>query len=60
MLVLWAALASGESRWLAPRANEHLTTNLRLMAKLGARTRLDGTSATIEGIALPPPTRNRR
>jgi RNA 3'-terminal phosphate cyclase (ATP) len=60
MLVLWAALASGESRWLAPHATEHLATNLWLMAKLGARTRLDGNCAVIEGLSLAPPRAGSR
>jgi RNA 3'-terminal phosphate cyclase (ATP) len=57
MLVLWSALANGESRWIAPRATEHLTTNLWLMEKLGARTRLEGTRAVVDGVSLPPPRR---
>jgi RNA 3'-terminal phosphate cyclase (ATP) len=59
MLVLWAALAAGESRWLAPRPTEHLTTNLWLMSRLGARTRLEGTCAIVEGISHPPPRARR-
>jgi RNA 3'-terminal phosphate cyclase (ATP) len=59
MLVLWAALATGESRWLAPRATDHLTTNLWLMSELGARARLEGTWAVVEGLSLPPPTQRR-
>jgi RNA 3'-terminal phosphate cyclase (ATP) len=59
MLVLWAALAGGESRWLAPRATEHLVTNLWLMGRLGARTRLEGTRAVVEGISHPPPRARR-
>jgi RNA 3'-terminal phosphate cyclase (ATP) len=59
MLVLWAALAGGESRWLAPRATEHLATNLWLMSRLGARTRLEGTGAVVEGISHPPPRARR-
>jgi RNA 3'-terminal phosphate cyclase (ATP) len=55
MLVLWAALAGGESRWLAPRATEHLTTNLWLVSELGAIARLEGTRAVVSGLSLPPP-----
>lgn len=55
MLVLWAALANGESRWRAPGATDHLTTNLWLMGRFGARTRLEGPWATVEGLALAPP-----
>lgn len=57
MLVLWAALASGESRWRAPSATDHLTTNLWLLSELGARTRLEGTWAIVEGLSLDPPRR---
>ena len=55
MLVLWAALANGESRWLAPRATDHLTTNLWLVSEFGARARMEGRTAVVEGISLPPP-----
>jgi RNA 3'-terminal phosphate cyclase (ATP) len=60
MLVLWAALARGESRWLAPRATDHLTTNLWLMSELGARARLEGTLAVVEGLSLTPPVPAQR
>jgi RNA 3'-terminal phosphate cyclase (ATP) len=56
MLVLWAALADGESRWLAPGATGHLTTNLWLVSELGARARLEGTMAIVEGLSLRPPS----
>lgn len=56
MLVLWASLASGESRWRAPRPTEHLATNLWLMTRLGAQTRLEGDWAVVEGISHPPPS----
>jgi len=55
MLVLWAALAGGESRWLAPRATEHLTTNIWLVSELGAIARLEGTRVVVSGLSLPPP-----
>lgn len=55
MIVLWAALADGESRWRAPDATDHLTTNLWLVSEFGARARLDGSTAVVEGISLPPP-----
>jgi RNA 3'-terminal phosphate cyclase (ATP) len=54
MLVLWAALASGESRWWAPSATDHLRTNLWLMSKLGVQSRVEGTRAFVEGLALAP------
>ena len=54
MLVLWATLAGGESRWRAPGATDHLTTNLWLMSRFGARTRLDGPWAVVEGLGLEP------
>jgi RNA 3'-terminal phosphate cyclase (ATP) len=53
MLVLWAALASGESRWRAPDATDHLTTNLWLVSLFGASTRLEGGWAVVDGISLP-------
>lgn len=56
MLVLWAALAAGESRWRAPRVSDHLVTNLWLVGQLGARTSLDGEAVAVEGLALDPPT----
>jgi hypothetical protein len=55
MLVLWAALAAGESRWRAPEATDHLTTNLWLVSLFGATTRLDGAWAAVDGLAILPP-----
>jgi RNA 3'-terminal phosphate cyclase (ATP) len=55
MLVLWTALAAGESRWRVPRATDHLTTNLWLVSELGARARMEEHRAVVEGLALPPP-----
>lgn len=55
MVVLWAALAAGESRWLTPHATDHLTTNLWLVSELGARARIDDHQAIVGGLALPPP-----
>ncbi|HEU4463610.1 MAG TPA: RNA 3'-terminal phosphate cyclase, partial [Gemmatimonadota bacterium] len=55
MLVPWAAFARGESLWRAPRATEHLTTNLWLVSELGTRVRLDGATAVVEGLSLPAP-----
>lgn len=57
MLVLWAALANGESRWRAPAATDHLTTNLWLMSEFGARARVEGTWAIVDGLSLDPPRR---
>jgi RNA 3'-terminal phosphate cyclase (ATP) len=54
MLVLWAALAKGESRWRAPAATDHLTTNLWLVSLFGAATRLDRTWAVVDGIGILP------
>ena len=55
MIVLWAALAQGQSRWIAPCATDHLTTNLWLVSELGAKAWLEETTAVVEGVSLPPP-----
>lgn len=55
MLVLWAALAAGESRWRAPAVTEHLRTNLWLVEELGARVRLEGREVVVDGLAIEPP-----
>ena len=52
MLVVFAALASGASRYLAPRVTEHLETNLWLVERFGARTRLTGAEVRIDGIGF--------
>jgi RNA 3'-terminal phosphate cyclase (ATP) len=49
-LVLFAALARGTTRYLAPRSTQHLDTNLWLANRFGARVRYDGRIVEIEGI----------
>ena len=53
-LVPFAALAAGTSRWHAPGPSEHLTTNLWLAERFGARAGLRGGEVTIEGLGLAP------
>jgi RNA 3'-terminal phosphate cyclase (ATP) len=50
-LVPFAALADGTSTWIAPRETEHLTTNLWLAERFGARTRLRDGRVEVEGVA---------
>jgi len=50
-LVPFAALAAGGSAWIAPRETEHLTTNLWLAERFGARTELRGGRVEVEGVA---------
>jgi len=52
MLVVFAALASGSTCYIAPRVTEHLETNLWLVERFGARTRLTGTEVRIDGIGF--------
>jgi RNA 3'-terminal phosphate cyclase (ATP) len=49
-LVPFAALAAGRSAWLAPQRTDHLTTNLWLAERFGARVRLDARRVEVEGI----------
>jgi RNA 3'-terminal phosphate cyclase (ATP) len=49
-LVLFAALAAGQSRWLAPRLTEHLTTNLWLVERFGAKVERDGCAIRVQGL----------
>ena len=54
MLVLFAALAAGETRYVAPRVTEHVETNLWLVERFGARATREGTRIRIEGIGFAP------
>jgi RNA 3'-terminal phosphate cyclase len=54
MVVPFAALAVGESAWRSPAPTEHLETNLWLVEHFGAGSLLDGSGATVRGIALAP------
>ena len=49
-LIIYAALAGGATEYIIPRPTEHVDTNLWLMAKLGARARLEGNTLRIEGL----------
>ena len=49
-LVLFAALAAGTTRYLAPALTDHLHTNLWLAEQFGARARLTGRCVQVEGI----------
>jgi RNA 3'-terminal phosphate cyclase (ATP) len=51
-LVFFAALAHGASRWVAPRATEHLRTNLALAERFGVRTGLANGVVAVEGLGL--------
>jgi RNA 3'-terminal phosphate cyclase (ATP) len=50
-LVLFAALAAGESAYRVPRTTEHLTTNLWLAERFGAKAELDGARVVVQGLA---------
>jgi RNA 3'-terminal phosphate cyclase (ATP) len=56
-LLLFAPLARGTTRFVAPRETEHLLTNLWLAESFGARTRRRGLRVEVEGLGLerPPP-----
>jgi RNA 3'-terminal phosphate cyclase (ATP) len=51
-LVLFAALAAGSSRYVAPHVTEHMETNLWLAREFGARVEREGTRVGVEGLAL--------
>jgi RNA 3'-terminal phosphate cyclase (ATP) len=53
-LVPFAALAAGASTWTPPRETEHLTSNLWLAERFGARAALRGGRVEIEGLARRP------
>ena len=50
-LVPFAALAAGASTWVAPHATDHLTTNLWLAERFGARVALRNGRVEVEGVA---------
>ncbi|MDX1624670.1 MAG: RNA 3'-terminal phosphate cyclase [Gemmatimonadota bacterium] len=49
MLVLFAALATGESRWPVPRVTDHLRTNLRLIDRFGIGGGIENGIVRVEG-----------
>ncbi len=54
-IILFAALAGGETRYRIPAMTDHVESNLRLVeAILGARTAREGTVIAVEGIGLKP------
>jgi RNA 3'-terminal phosphate cyclase (ATP) len=54
-LVLFAALADGETRYRIPMITDHIESNLWIVeTMLGARTVRDGNILTIVGIGLKP------
>jgi RNA 3'-terminal phosphate cyclase (ATP) len=60
-LILFAALAEGETSYRIPMPTEHVESNLWLVeTMLGARTARDGNVVTIVGIGLAPPGHSRR
>ncbi len=55
-LILFAALAAGETRYRIPMMTDHVESNLWLVETiLGARTAREGNVVSIEGIGLGPP-----
>jgi RNA 3'-terminal phosphate cyclase (ATP) len=52
-LVVFAALARGESRWIPARPTPHLDSNLWLVEHFGARVRREGRSVGVIGIGRP-------
>jgi RNA 3'-terminal phosphate cyclase (ATP) len=54
-LILFAALAAGQTEYLIPQVTEHVQSNLWLVEEiLGARTDLQGNHLKINGIGLKP------
>jgi RNA 3'-terminal phosphate cyclase (ATP) len=51
-LVLFAALASGTSSYRAPRATEHLATNLWLAERFGAKVEREGSRVRVQGLGV--------
>ncbi len=49
-LIIYGALARGATEYLIPRLTEHVDTNLWLVEKLGAQTRIEGNKLRIEGL----------
>jgi RNA 3'-terminal phosphate cyclase (ATP) len=51
-LVIFAALANGTSRYIAPRETAHLATNLWLIGQFGARGAVVRRQVVVDGLAL--------
>jgi RNA 3'-terminal phosphate cyclase (ATP) len=54
MLVIFASLAAGTSRYTAPLVTPHLETNIHLVEQFGASTSLDGTQVSVRGTGRVP------
>ncbi|MBI4303695.1 MAG: RNA 3'-phosphate cyclase [Chloroflexi bacterium] len=50
-LIIYATLASGTTEYIVPRITEHVDSNLWLVEKFGAKTRVEGNRLFIDGIA---------
>jgi len=56
-LILFAALAEGQTEYIVPKVTEHVQSNLWLVEKiLGAKTELKGNHLIISGMGLRPPS----
>lgn len=55
MLVIFAALAAGTSRYRTPLVTPHLETNLALVSRFGASGSIEGTAVTVRGLGRVPP-----
>jgi RNA 3'-terminal phosphate cyclase (ATP) len=51
-LVLFAALAAGQTRYLIPARTDHVTTNLWLAEQFGARVRCEQRRVEVDGIGF--------
>ena len=49
-LIIYAVLAKGATEYTIPHISEHVESNLWLVEKLGAQTRLEGDTVRIEGL----------
>ena len=49
-LIIYAALAGGTTEYIIPHPTEHVDTNLWLVERFGAQTRLEGNTVQIEGL----------
>lgn len=54
-LVLFCALARGESTYIVPRRTGHLESNLWLVEQFGVRTSVEGQRVVIDGVGLSRP-----
>jgi RNA 3'-terminal phosphate cyclase (ATP) len=60
-LILFAALAEGETQYLIPRTTDHVVANLWLVGKvLGVKTELEGQCVKVHGAGFLPGAAQRR